>query len=323
MPYFPVSRYFLRFLVVLVFGMVGVVLAEANGSAQSTSAQAPEGCAACHLDVVNAWQGGLHAQAYSDPVFQQAWEAQNKNVTCLACHTTGFVPRTGEYVHEGVTCEACHGQTPADHPPAPVKVDPGVEICADCHATTYAEWQKSAHGQQQLACTSCHNPHPQTLRFDSPNALCLNCHKQARDDYVHLTHAVQQCVDCHWHHGSKEDLIAHGVSGALFPTGHDASVGTAACVDCHQQITTNPVIQQEQQAQQELGLNGPHPLLNAQVRIRELQAQVQTVDAQGANTSALRLAQGFIIGAVVGAVVVFGALRFRRRNSHLAKPEEK
>jgi hypothetical protein len=323
MPHFSVPRYFLRLAVILVFGMIGVVLAEASDSAQGNPIQAPEGCATCHLDVVNAWQAGLHAQAYSDPVFQQAWEAQNKNVTCLACHTTGFVPRTGEYVHEGVTCEACHGPTPADHPPAPMKIDPGVETCADCHATTYAEWQQSAHGQQQLACTTCHNPHPQTLRFDSPNTLCLNCHKDAPTDYAHLVHTQQQCTDCHWFHASKTDLIAHGVSGALFPTGHSASVGTAACIDCHEQNTTTTIVQQEQQAQQELGLSSAHPILDAQVKIEELQAQVKTVDAQGANTSVLRLAQGFIVGVVLGAVVVFGALRFRRHHSTIERPEEK
>jgi uncharacterized membrane protein YidH (DUF202 family) len=79
----------------------------------------------------------------------------------------------------------------------------------------------------------------------------------------------------------------------------------------------------EQQAQQQLGLNSARPILDAQVQIEQLQAQVKTVDAQGANTSALRLAQGFIIGVVAGGVVVFGALRFRRRNSHTEKPEEK
>jgi len=323
MPYFPVSRYVLRFLIILIFGMIGVVLAEASDSTQSTPPQAPGGCATCHVNVVNAWQSGQHAQAYSDPVFQQAWEAQNKNVSCLACHTTGFVPRTGEYTHEGVTCEACHGQTPADHPPSPLKIDPGVETCAECHATTFAEWQQSAHGQQQLACTSCHNPHPQTLRFDSPNTLCLNCHKDARTNYVHLTHAQQQCTDCHWFHASREDLIAHGVSGALFPTGHSSLVGTASCIECHQQTTSSTSVQQEQQAQQQLGLNSSRPILDAQVQIEQLQAQVKTVDAQGANTSALRLAQGFIIGVVAGGVVVFGALRFRRRNSNSEQPEEK
>jgi hypothetical protein len=323
MPYFPVSRYLLRFLIVLVFGMVGVVLAEASAPAQGTPTPSPEGCAACHLDVVTAWQSGLHAKAYSDPVFQQAWETQNKNVSCLACHTTGFVPRTGEYAQEGVTCEACHGQTPADHPPAPLTLDPGTETCAVCHATTYTEWQQSAHGQQQLGCTTCHNPHPQTLRFGSPNALCLNCHKDTRTDYVHLVHTQQQCTDCHWFHASKADLIAHGISGALFPTGHSASVGTVACIDCHETITSTTIVQQEQQAAQQLGLSSAHPILDAQVQIEQLQAQVKTVDAQGANTSALRLAQGFIVGIVVGAVVVIGALRFRRRRSNVENPEEK
>jgi hypothetical protein len=54
------------------------------------------------------------------------------------------------------------------------------------------------------------------------------------------------------------------------------------------------------------------PLLEARVRIEELQAEVDTVKAQGANNSALRLVQGLIVGVVIGGVVVFGVARFRR-----------
>jgi len=322
MPYSSFSRHFVRFAIVLAFGVMGAVLAEAGDPAQGNPPQqSPDQCATCHVNVVGDWESGVHAQAYSDPIFQEAWEAQDQNPQCLACHTTGYEARTGEYKHEGVTCEACHGETPDDHPPAPMDLEPGVEVCASCHTTTFHEWEESRHGELQLACSTCHQPHPQTLRFEDANTLCLNCHNEdARNDYAHLVHASQQCVDCHWFRPSLEDLQEHYVSGNLFPTGHTGAVETTACVTCHEDISESGIMETQGEAQQELGLTeSQHPLLEAQVRIRELEAEVDTVKAQGGNTSSLRLAQGLIIGLAVGGLVVFGVNRFRARTTRIVK----
>jgi hypothetical protein len=318
------SRYLLRFLIIIGFGMIGVVLAEAGPPTQDTTPPPPESCAECHLDIVAAWEGGTHAQAYSDPIFQSAWQEQANALECLECHTTGFVARTGEYEHEGVTCEACHGQTPAEHPESPVSIDPGVEICADCHTTTFTEWEESEHGNQQLACTTCHQPHPQQLRFEEANMLCLNCHdEEARDDYAHLTHTDQECVDCHWFHADLADLQEHYMSGNLFPTGHAGKVETQSCVSCHEEQTESGVIEQGEEALAELDLPvSTHPLLQAQVQIKELEAEVDTVQAQGANTSALRMVQGLIIGLVVGGLGVFGVTRFRQRTTRVVEEQQ-
>ncbi len=317
MPYSSYSRYLVRLLIILGFGLIGAVLAEASGPTQdSKPSNSPESCATCHVDIVSAWQTGSHAQAYSDPVFQETWQNDGSDPACLACHTTGYEPRTGEYTHEGVTCESCHGETPADHPPAAMSAKPGVEVCADCHATTYAEWQQSKHGEQQLGCTTCHDPHPQQLRFDDAKTLCLNCHNEdARDDYAHLVHADLQCTDCHWHHGTLEDQLAHYTSGALFPTGHTTKVETQACISCHETVSPSALMQEGTQAQEDLGLNSDHPLLEAQVQIEELQTEVDTVRAQGANTSVLRLVQGLVIGAAIGGIVSLAVVRVRRRRS--------
>jgi predicted CXXCH cytochrome family protein len=316
MRYSSLSRYVLPLLVIVGFALIGAVLVEASSPARQGPSQGTQSCATCHVDVVNAWQTGTHAQAYADPVFQEAWEKQGKGTECLACHTTGYSALTGKYTHEGVTCEACHGVPPANHPAEPMAVDPGVETCAGCHTTTFSEWQQSKHGAQQLACTTCHLPHPQTLRFETVQQLCLNCHDaDARDDYAHLVHAERECTDCHWFEGDQQALIDHGVSGNLFPTGHSTKVETRACVSCHAEMTTNPAVQEGEQAREELGLTSQHPLIEAQVRIEELEAEVNTVKAQGSNTSALRLAQGVVLGAAFGGLVVLGVLRLRRRNA--------
>jgi hypothetical protein len=191
-----------------------------------------------------------------------------------------------------------------------------VEVCAGCHTTTYSEWQRSAHGEQQLACTTCHLPHPQTLRFATSNELCLNCHnEEPRDDYAHLVHPDENCVDCHWFHTSPEDMEAHASSGNLYPTGHNDVVETVSCITCHEEITETTVVADQEAVLTELNLeDSDHPLLEAQIRIKELEAEVDSVKAQGENNSVLRLAQGVIVGGVIGGFVLAGVVRFRRRS---------
>lgn len=293
--------------------------------AEPSATPVPQACSECHLDIVSAWETGLHAQAYADPVFQEAWQKANSEPACLACHTTGYNPRTQTYAHEGITCEACHGQTPANHPDEPVSINPGPAVCETCHATTVTEWEHSAHGEQQLACTSCHNPHPQQLLFDNDSvALCLNCHdEEPRDDYAHLSHPEQLCTDCHWHRAKPEDLLAHYTSGALYPTGHGAVVETVACVTCHADLAAEEgTLVSLDEAIDDMGLSdSSHPLLAARVRIHELEAEVDTVRAQGENTAVLRIIQGAVVGVAVGGAGALVAFRSRRRARRLSKQD--
>jgi hypothetical protein len=74
-------------------------------------------CAMCHKGeakgkVYEKWLESKHAQALKalDPA-----KGEDKNETCLACHTTGYksggyaldIPNKADF--EGVQCEACHG----------------------------------------------------------------------------------------------------------------------------------------------------------------------------------------------------------------------
>lgn len=325
MPYSSFSKYVVRVLFILMFGVMGAVLVEASDPLQDDppAAQSPESCATCHVDVVAAWQDSTHANAFSDETFQDAWHEQEDDTECLACHTTGYVAYSGEYSHEGVACEACHGVTPENHPDEPVSIETSAEVCADCHSTTFTEWEMSGHGEQQLACTTCHDPHPQEVRFGDNNTLCLNCHDEAaRDDYAHLVHAEQECAACHVYRADLDDLLAHYETGNLFPTGHENAVGTYACVSCHEENSESEAVAALQDTQEELGLTSEHPLHEAKVRIEELEAEVNTLEAQGANTSSLRLAQGFVVGIAVGGILLLGVVRFRRRSTNLDELEE-
>jgi hypothetical protein len=318
------------------FLLFGAAIASAQGPATADPTPAATGeptaqptpgpdCAECHLDVVEAWQTSAHALAYHDPDFQAAWTDLGETSECLACHTTDFVPRTGAYSTQGVACAACHGQTPALHPPEPVSVDPGVQVCANCHATTFTEWQHSAHGEQQLACTTCHTPHDQGLRFDTSDALCLNCHDEARIDYAHVSHSEQACVDCHWFRNLDETL--HVMTGDLMPTGHDSQVETKTCVTCHADLAAEEAAQgagvegeaatTEVVVAQTIGKSSP--LLAAQVRIAELETELQSARAETDNQAIIQLGQGLALGAILAGVLALGYILLRRQSHRPGK----
>lgn len=267
-------------------------------SPEATS-EVVQSCAECHIDTALEWEASAHAQAYHSEGFQQAL-SDGADDSCFACHTTGYTPFNGEYSHAGVTCEACHGETPANHPDEPVLVEPGLEVCATCHETTYQEWQVSAHGNEGIECTSCHNPHEQALRFGTAEELCLNCHQEERTDYVHVSHEGEMCSDCHWHRGTF-DMDVHLITGELSSSGHDAQVETLACIDCHSNLDGEIVSAEGE------GMSGTELRLVTQ----ELETEIANVRAQGENEAAVRLIQGVVVGLAFGAILAFLFMRLR------------
>lgn len=309
MPKKQLSKLFIV-LSIVCFSFAGWVYAQedsegAEGDAPiTTENEVVQGCAECHLDVVSQWEQGPHANAYHAEEIENAENPEE----CLSCHTTGFVPYTGEFSHAGVTCEACHGQTPEGHPDeAAVIIEPGLETCAGCHTTTFDEWQHSAHGEQDLACTSCHNPHPQQVRFGDNNLLCTNCHEDsATEGYAHITHAEEECTSCHWHNTLDYDPEAHIATGVLVSSGHDAQVETRACVDCHESLEQNVSFVPDED-----GEHGEEMVLSPRMELQDLQVQVENVRAQGENTAAVRLVQGVLVGIAFGGILTFIAVRLR------------
>ncbi len=270
----------LLLVLIVVFTANGVLAQEATPEA--TPEPATQDCGECHLDVLHAWQSGAHAQTFQNLL--TAWETHGEEDTCLACHTTGFSARTGVYTHESVTCAACHGSTPQNHPPEAITTIPDVEVCADCHATTFTEWENSMHGEQ-LVCTDCHNPHPQGLRAENANALCISCHTEPEETFAHVTHSETACVDCHWFHNPDESQ--HVMTGALYATGHDSFVEVRTCIECHSEQdpnwqTVNVSLQ---------GTANPAPVLDAPTTQRGM---------------------GFILGAGIGTLLVIAVYSLRR-----------
>lgn len=201
--------------------------------------QGPETCEQCHDDRHTRWQIGPHANAYSDPIFQESWESQDKPKYCLACHTTGFNPVTGEYALEGVTCEQCHEPYTPEHPPGRMPVDRTGEICGTCHTVSFDEWEKSVHRQVGTDCLACHEvcsldtheaDDEEPAEHPAADVVCANCHHPVVDEFVHTTHAGVEldCLTCHMQIGD-DDI---GPEGKI-RTAHSFEVKADICVSCH------------------------------------------------------------------------------------------
>jgi predicted CXXCH cytochrome family protein len=79
-----------------------------------------------------------------------------------------------------------------------------IQIYASDARFGWDTWKASVHYQQNLTCTTCHDPHTAALKLSDPtktdtSSLCVNCHKDTAKDSQHSQHAEAgvTCVDCH------------------------------------------------------------------------------------------------------------------------------
>lgn len=258
-------------------------------------------CAACHEEIHDQWATTRHAQAFSSPIFQQNWSELGSQFTCLECHTTGYDALSATYAAEGVTCEGCHGPFQLGHPERPMPLKPNATLCSTCHKTTTDEWRASKHGAVGLECQSCHNPHTQTPKAESITALCGNCHQDPGQGFTHSTHADAglECGNCHMYRSPETGPAI----GGLVATGHTFTVGSEACIGCHQDtVHTRDTI---------LSLTGDQPTAAEadpealQQQIQAQEAQIQTLEASSSARLYVGLAQGAIVGLMVGGVAAW------------------
>jgi len=284
-------------------------------------------CQDCHLDVSSHWEPSPHANAYSDPVFQERWLGMGEPGECLACHTTNYVQSTGEYDAEGISCEGCHGQVATDHPSAPVPILADTEYCGTCHTTTLGEWRLTGHATETIGCSACHDPHSQQALFENPDDMCINCHGESMDVYLEDTHHTKDigCVDCHALVIPPETPPADGI----VPTGHAFTITPKTCVACHtdalhagfslpgyeggastvQSVSNDSAAASEdmpvvEQIEKETGLSP--------------QQQIQALESALASQNATLLFQGGLIGLVLGgstAWIVANNSRSRRQEA--------
>jgi len=241
-----------RILIALMFALlaagVTLVIASAQGEVPPTG-QTSTDCVVCHTEFQMTWENGAHGKAGSDPIFVEEWTKQGKPGACLVCHTTGFDPATATYKADGVTCEACHGPAPADHPNTPMPVDRSPDLCGRCHSDTrfgWQDWKVSTHYQRGMDCATCHDPHSASLKkvagprdvkqADDVSALCVTCHKESNMNFSLTSHAQKgvSCVECHVKHAENLDKTAHAVPDHSFKASLDS------CNTCHAQQMHSP-----------------------------------------------------------------------------------
>ena len=283
-----------------------VEAAASPASVQSLVAQVPgfagsESCRACHENILTVWTGTRHSQAFSSPIFQRDWAAEGSNISCLECHTTGYDPETGKYAEAGVGCEACHGAFQPNHPQQPMPVTPDADLCASCHKQTTDEWRASIHSGAGIVCEDCHNPHSQTPKAETITGLCSNCHKERGDSFTHGTHANSglECSNCHMYTNPRTSSPIEG----LVPTGHTFSVGSDACIGCHQDTvhTRDEIIKLTGEFQELSHLD----TATLQQQIDEQEQQIVTLEAQSSVRLYTGLAQGAIIGLLTGGAAAW------------------
>jgi predicted CXXCH cytochrome family protein len=236
-----------RLLIALMFALLAagitLVIASAQGENPPVAQTSSPDCVTCHTDFQMTWQNGAHGKAGTDPIFLEEWTKQGKPGACLVCHTTGYDPTTATYKADGVTCEACHGPAPADHPKSPMPVDRSTDLCGRCHSDTrfgWQGWKVSTHYQRGMDCATCHDPHSASLKkmagprtaaptTDEVSQLCINCHKEHSMNFSYTSHNRKgvSCVDCHVKHLGNADRSAHTVPD------HSFNASLDSCNTCH------------------------------------------------------------------------------------------
>lgn len=224
-------------LACVVFLVLWVVTASWAATAQAapmrqdepTEAGSDE-CIGCHEGLRGYWENSTHAHALSDPIYREAMEAADNPQECLACHTTGYDPQTGEYQAEGVTCLACHYPVVGNHPDQYMPTDVSSRLCGTCHQDTIKQWEDSNHGQQGMTCNQCHNPHTNEIKAGNSQELCQSCHREESQHYVYTGHAAKGllCTDCHLRvRDSSHEGGDHGQRQ------HTFAVDLDTCNECH------------------------------------------------------------------------------------------
>lgn len=235
------TRFLISITLALVFSLVTAVIGYAQDG-DPISQHEPDDereCVDCHEEIQQQWDVSSHGQATDDAEFVEAWAAQNNPGECLSCHTTGFDAATETYEHAGITCDNCHTLVAngPNHPEQVMVTDYSAASCGNCHVDTYDQWQVSEHGEADMTCNNCHNPHSTSIRGENVQTLCQSCHTTEGHFYTYTAHAAEGliCTDCHLRISDNEVMgEGHGKRE------HTFAVDLRTCNECHGDSMHNP-----------------------------------------------------------------------------------
>lgn len=235
---FVIRKEFIGLCLALALLLLTAAASEASPPRQDGEGVEEE-CQSCHGEIHDEWEDGMHGQAASDVEFQQEWKKEGSPTECMACHTTGFDPATGDWEADGIDCIVCHDYEGVDHPEKIIPTADTAESCGTCHEETFAEWEKSMHGDEALDCANCHNPHTTNLRAEDSQTLCKTCHNEESHFYDFTAHADEGllCTDCHLRVSDAMMGIGEGHSQRV----HTFQVDLRSCTQCHGEEMHYPV----------------------------------------------------------------------------------
>ncbi|HEX3473172.1 MAG TPA: DmsE family decaheme c-type cytochrome [Silvibacterium sp.] len=193
-----------------------------------------EACAICHEAEVKGFNNNAHTRL--------ALEHGGKGVTCESCHGPGQA-----HVESGGDATKIFGFSKAQAR----LID---DKCLGCHADTHPNFERSAHGEAKVSCTSCHSVHKfateeSLLKVAQPK-LCYTCHTDVKPAFAQPFHhkideGLMSCSDCHDPHGtfqpnqlrisSTQDAICtkcHVETAGPFVYEHPP-IKTEGCTLCH------------------------------------------------------------------------------------------
>lgn len=190
-------------------------------------------CESCH------GPGAKHAESTSpaDIINPAKLAPARTDQSCLRCHLnqpTHVGRIMGGHAKNQVSCTACHSIHKGPQALRPTKFPVINEMCARCHTSVWAEFQKPYKHrlpEGAMSCADCHNPHgtmfPRSLRAVAANEPgCFRCHGDKRGPftYEHPPMKTDGCWSCHEPHGSANPRML---------TRHEVRF---VCLECHSNL---------------------------------------------------------------------------------------
>ena len=93
-------------------------------------------------------------------------ENEEINTNCQECHNDKFKEvKQNEHGKPGLDCQDCHEPHPTGTNieslswEETIPIEESTNLCKSCHPVLYRSWKEKTHGDSDLDCTSCHDPH--------------------------------------------------------------------------------------------------------------------------------------------------------------------
>ena len=202
------------FMVSAVLGMIGLAANIAFAAEPAQAADQPKDlvlkgdakCTGCHdeTDDAKPTMLELHPSVLSIGKTKHGTQADGRTPTCTDCHGESVTHRTFRGSGDQPMTDRNFRKN------TKTSVEDRNEACLTCHqGGNRIGWQMSAHGSQDVACTSCHQVHARNDKVRdklTQTEVCFTCHKEQRAQINKPAHhpiveGKMTCSSCHNVHG--------------------------------------------------------------------------------------------------------------------------